>query len=116
MSTNVILFGWNHPIRGRENTSVSHFQEFTQYLDGLKQEGTIDSYAPVFLNPHGGDMNGFFLITGDSASLDELVSSDHWVRHMVRANLHLEGMGAIRGVTGALLNERMELFRSLIPA
>jgi hypothetical protein len=35
---------------------------------------------------------------------------------MTRAALHLQGSGHIRGVTGALVAERMELWTRTIPA
>ena len=64
---------------------------------------------------HGGDMNGFFLIRGESAKLDELVSSTEWENHMTRAVLHLQGSGAVRGVTDDLVMERMGLWTKNIP-
>jgi hypothetical protein len=29
---NVLFFGWNRPIPGREKISAEHFQEFVQYM------------------------------------------------------------------------------------
>ena len=115
MSSNAIFFGWNRSIPGRERLSAQHFQEFVAYLGGLRQQGTIESFDVVFLNAHGGDMNGFFLIRGESGKLSELVGSTDWVTHMVRAALHLEGPGAVLGVTGEAIAERMNLWTSLIP-
>ena len=115
MSSNAVFFAWNHPIPGRERLSAEHFGEFVQYLGGLQQQETIESFETVFLNPHGGDMNGFFLIRGESAKLDALLSSTEWVTHMTRGSLHLEGSGAVRGVTGELVMERMDLWTKTIP-
>ncbi len=116
MGSNVIFFGWNRSIPGRERLSAQHFQEFVQYLGGLQQNGTIHSFDVVFLNAHGGDLNGFFLIRGDSGKLAELVRTSDWVTHMTRAVLHLEGSGAVLGVTGDTVAERMKLWTSLLPA
>ena len=116
MSSNVVLFGWDRPIPGREGLSAAHFQEFVQYLGGLQQSGTIQSFEAVFLDPHGGDLNGFFLIRGDSTKLDALLSSTAWLTHLTRGGLHLDGLGAIRGATGELVMERMALWSRLIPA
>jgi hypothetical protein len=116
MGSNVILFGWNRSIPGRENLSAQHFQEFVQYLGGLQKQGTIQGFDTIFLDSHGGDLNGFFLIKGDPAKLDGLVSTENWGRHMVRAALHLEGSGHVRGVTGEkAVMDRMAVFQSLIP-
>lgn len=116
MSSNIVFFAWNRSIPGRERVSGEHFQQFVQYVTGLQQKGTIQSYDVVFLNAHGGDLNGFFLIRADSAKLDALMSSPEWETHMMRAALHLQGSGAVRGVSGALVNERMELWTKSIPA
>jgi hypothetical protein len=115
MSSNAIFFAWNRSLPGREVIGSEHFNDFVAYLGALQKAGSIQSFEPVFLNPHGGDMNGFFLIRGDSAKLDAVMASVDWVRHMVRATMHLEGAGAVRAVTGDELMQRMELWRSLIP-
>jgi len=113
MGSDVVLFGWNRSIPGREEESGQHFQEFVQYLQGLQEDGEIDGFETVFLDAHGGDLNGFFLIQGGTGDLDALMASEAWVKHMTRAALHLEGSGAIRGVTGDRVMERMTLWRSL---
>ena len=112
MSSNVVFFA---SIAGRERLSAEHFQQFLQYLAGLQQNGTIKSFDTVFLDAHGGDLNGFFLIRGEPAKLDVLVSSTDWVTHMTRASLHLEGSGAVRGVTGDSIKDRMDLWTKTIP-
>jgi hypothetical protein len=114
MSSNVIFFGWNRSIPGREQMSAEHFQEFLGYLGGLQQAGAIDSFEPVLLSPHGGDLNGFFLIRGDNEALNALQASDEWLTHQTRGGQHLEGAGAVRGVTGDLVMEWMERWSSLI--
>jgi hypothetical protein len=116
MKENVLFFGWNRPVPGREKISAEHFQEFVQYLGGLQKNGTIQSFETIFLDPHGGDMNGFFLIKGEGTKLDELSESENWVKHTIRADFHLQGSGFIRGITGDLLMERMKLWTESIPS
>ena len=115
MASNAVFFAWNRSIPGREHISAAHFQEFVQYLQGAQEKGAIQSFDPVFLNTHGGDLNGFFLIRADNAKLDALLASSDWERHMIRAGLHLEGSGAVRGVTGDMVMERMDLWTVSIP-
>ena len=116
MTSNVILFGWNRPMAGRENLSAAHFGDFVSYLEGLKGSGAIESYDVVFLDSHGGDLNGFFLIKGAAAKLDALMSTTDWLTHMTRAAFHLEGPGAVRGTVGDNTLQRMTLWTGLIPA
>jgi hypothetical protein len=113
---NMILFGWNRSIPGREKVSAQHFEEFVKYLGGLQQKGAIQTFDVVFLDTHGGDLNGFFLIKGDSAKLDALVSTTEWITHITRASLHLDGSGVVRGVTGNEIPGRMALWTSVIPS
>ena len=115
MSTNVVMFAWNRSIPGRERISAEHFGEFMQYLGGLQAKGSIQAFDPVFLDAHGGDMNGFFLIRGDTAKLQEVLASEAWVTHVTRGTLHLESCGVVRGVTGDLLMQRMALWTKLLP-
>ncbi len=116
MSSNMILFGWNRSLPGREHLSAAHFGEFGHYLGGLQQSGAIESFEAVFLNSHGGDLNGFFLIRGDNAKLDALIASTAWIEHMIRADLHLQGSGVVRGATGELVMERMSMWAKALPA
>ena len=116
MASNIILFGWNRPIPGREKLSAQHFGEFVKYLGNLQQKGAIQGFETVLLDPHGGDLNGFFLIKGDSAKLDALVSTTEWITHTTRATLHLDAFGVVRGVTGNEVMERMALWTSVIPS
>lgn len=115
MSTNVAFFAWNRSIPGRERLSAEHFQDFLQYLGKEQQSGRIQSFEPIFLDPHGGDLNGFILIRADSTKLDALIASPEFVRHRTRGMLHLEGSGLVRGVTGDLVMERMKLWTELLP-
>jgi len=115
MSHNAVFFGWNRAIAGRERLSGEHFQDFVKYLGEQQKSGKIASFDTVFLDTHGGDMNGFFLIHGNSDQLSALVNSDAWSAHMVRASMHLESSGAVRAFTGDSVMPRMELWKSHIP-
>jgi hypothetical protein len=114
MSTRVIFLGWNRPAAGREQTSAALFPEFLGYLGGLEKKGDIDSFDVVVLYPHGGDLNGFFLIRGDNDQLDALQASDDFLNQLARASYNLEGTGAIRGVTGEGVMDFMNRWSAVI--
>ena len=115
MSTEVIFYGWNRSVPGREQTSAQHFQEYLGYLAELQQNGAIDSFEVILLSPHGGDLNGFFLIRGDNDQLNTLQASDEYQTHVTRGGFHLQGSGAIRGVTGAGVADWMNRWGAHIP-
>jgi hypothetical protein len=116
VASNMVLFGWKRSLPGREQMSATHFQDFVAYLEGLQQSGAIGSWDSAFLNAHGGDLNGFFLIRGDPDQISSLIASDEWVNHMLRAGLHLDQPGAVTGAIGDLVNQRFAMWSSMIPA
>jgi hypothetical protein len=115
MSTNTIVFGWKQSIPGRETLSGQHFQEFLDYLQQQKSQGMVESFEPVLLEPHSGELHGFFFIKGEPSKLATLVASPEWVQHQVRAMLHMTGMALMRGVTGPAVMERMGMWMKAIP-
>jgi hypothetical protein len=114
MNANVLMMGWNRPVNGREETAGQLFQEFTRYLGGLQQAGQIRSFDTVLLNPHGGDLNGFFLIRGADGEIDALASSEEWMTYMTRAGVTLEGVGVVRGATGNMVGQWMDVWNKVI--
>jgi hypothetical protein len=115
MSSNAIVYAWNRPLPGRETTSAEHFQEFFAYLAEQKENGLVESFDTVLLEPHGGTFNGFFLVRGEPAKLAQLADTADAIRHQVRADLHLDGFAILRGVTGAAVEERIELWMNELP-
>ena len=99
-----LFVGFGYPVRGRERQAVKVFNEATEYYTRLQQQGEIDSFESVFLEPHGGDLNGFTLIRGDQDKLASIRTSDEFARLSIRADLIVEGFGVI----GAQLGEQIE--------
>ena len=89
-----LFIGYGIPVRGRERQAVRVFGEALEYFARLQQQGEIESFETVFLNPHGGDLNGFTLLRGDPDKLSSIRTSDEFVMRLsVRADLITEGFG-----------------------
>jgi hypothetical protein len=115
MNTHVVFFSWKAARAGRELISAEHFQDFVGYLSDLQGKGSIGAFQPVFLDPNG-MINGFFLIHGSEEQIFALMASDAWTKHIVRAGFHLDGFAVSHGITGDLLQQRMQEWSSLIPS
>jgi hypothetical protein len=115
MSSNTVLYGWRRAHPGREQLSAVHFQEFVDYLTGLRNDGQIASFEPVLLDPNGSGLIGFFLIRGEDAKLNAVLSSEAWLEHIVRSMFHLDGPVLVRGAMGDLVEARMRTWSSYIP-
>lgn len=114
MSNRVLFVGWNRPIPGRETMAYELFSTFLNVLETARKNGQIDSYEPVILDPHGGELNGFVLIRGERQGIEKLESSQEFIDTQLRARIYLDGNGTVRGVTGTELQQRMTHFRKLI--
>ena len=86
MADNVLFIGWNRSVKGREQQAMQLFQKVIEYYGGLQADGRIESFEPVALAAHGGDLNGFILIKGEIGKLDEVRRDDTFINFSIEAN------------------------------
>ncbi len=114
MADNVLFVGWNRGVAGQEQRGLSLFGRVLEYYTRLQSEGKIESFEPVTLTPHGGDLNGFILIRGDAQKLFEIQNEDEWLDQLTEGNLCLVGVGVVPGYIGeGLQNNVARLTRIL---
>jgi hypothetical protein len=111
MAGEALFLGWGPVVRGREQKALQVFQETIEYYGRLQQEGRIDSFEPVLIAPHGGDLAGFVLLRGDRAKLDEVRSSEEFERAVTRAATIVDNVGVINAFTGEALGQAMGRFQ-----
>jgi len=99
-----LFVGFGDPVRGRESQAVEIFNEALGYYGRLQEEGEIESFEPVFLEPHGGDLSGFILLRGEAEKLAALRVSEEFSQLSLRAGLCVESFG----IVGADLAERLQ--------
>jgi len=110
MGDGVIFIGYSNPVRGREQTSETVFREAMELWGRLQAAGEIESVDAVFLEAHGGDLGGFFLLKGEADKLARVRASEEFERLVVRAALVVDGLGVVSGVTGDTLARQMAMF------
>lgn len=113
MAGEALFLGWGPVVRGREQLALRVFQETLDYYGKLQQEGRIESFEPVLLAPHGGDLGGFILLRGERGRLDEIRSSDEFERLVVSATTVVDDVGVINASTGEALGQQMARFQSV---
>jgi hypothetical protein len=99
-----LFVGFGNPVRGRESQAIELFNETLGWYAQLQEDGEIDSFEPVFLEPHGGDLNGFIFIRGDAEKLSALRVSEEFTQFTIKASLCVDSIG----VVGADMNERLQ--------
>jgi hypothetical protein len=95
-----VFIGWGAAKSGLEKKSLGIFNEGLEYWTRLQRQGEIESFEPVQLEPHGGDLAGFCLIRGDSEKLDRLRRSEEWLRLNAKALMVVENLGIVTAHTG----------------
>lgn len=111
-----LFIGWGDVVRGRETEALEVFNETLGYYGRLQDEGTIESFEPVFLEPHGGDLNGFILIRGDAEKLASLRVSEEFTHFSLRAGLIVDNFGVVGADLAERLQRQMEYYTEQIAA
>jgi hypothetical protein len=108
MSDFGLMVGWGSPVRGREANAAAVFGEAVELWTRLQTDGTIDSWEAVFLEPHGGDLAGFFLIRGERENIAQLRLSDEVLRLNIRAGHIIERYGIVGAELGSRIQSSMQ--------
>jgi hypothetical protein len=74
-------------------------------VEGFKKDGWCESTQMVALPPHGGDLNGFILLNGERAKLDELRRTDEFESFSMKLSSLMTSYGVIPSVTGEGLDK-----------
>ncbi|MCC7385769.1 MAG: hypothetical protein IT384_28225 [Deltaproteobacteria bacterium] len=114
MADSVVFVGWNRPKAGREKHANELFNSFLNYLGKQQQAGVVESFEPVLLNPHGGDMNGFVLVRGSRDKLNQLTGTDEWYNIITDCNVAVDNFGQVMGWTGTGVNKMMGIWQNTI--
>lgn len=113
MQTNTLFMGWTYPKTGRERQAGELFDSVTNYWKGLQQDGRIESFEPVILTQHGGELNGFFLVRGID-DIEEIRNSDEFVKLAMQCGYCLNGFGIVAGYSGDEVTHTMKQWRSIV--
>ena len=116
MADSGLFIGWGEVVRGRESEAVEVFNETMAYWSRLEDEGVIESAEPVFLEPHGGELQGFFFLRGDAERLSALRVDDEFQKILIRADLVIDNLGVVGASMGPRLERLMETYTGQIAA
>jgi hypothetical protein len=114
MADSGLFIGWGEVVRGREAEALETFNSTIEYFAGLQSDGVIESFEPVFLEQHGGDLNGFFFVRGDAEKLSALRVDPDFEDVILRAGLVVENIGVVGAAMGARLERQMSTFSEAI--
>ena len=105
MADHGIFIGWSDVVTGRERQAEKVFGEAIAFFTEQQKQGSIESFEPVFLRPHGGDLGGFMLVRGELDALQALLASPDWERLQARTTAIVHGFGVINASPDSLHEE-----------
>jgi hypothetical protein len=114
MANRILFLGWNRAVAGREQQALDLFNKGMEAYTKWQSEGKIESFEPVFLSTHGGDLNGFIMLKGEANKLNELREDEEFIDMVIQAEYCLEGFGVVPGYIGEDLMDMFARWSKLI--
>ncbi len=110
MADSALFIGWGENVRGREAKAATVFGEAVALWTKLQEDGLIESWAAYFVEAHGGDLAGFFLLHGDRETLATIRASEAMDDVILRAGMVVDRIGVVGAMTGARIESSMARF------
>jgi hypothetical protein len=110
MAERAVFIGFGVPVRGREERAVAVFNDFVALFGRMTGDGRIESMDVTLLDPHGGDLGGFFMVHGTAEQCASLINDDEFRRATIDAGLIVENFGVVGAVAGEAVGGMMGLY------
>jgi hypothetical protein len=114
MADRALFVGFGTPVRGREERAVAVFNEFVAMFGRMQSDGRIEGMDVTLLDPHGGDLGGFFLAHGSAAQCAALQNDEEFRRAVVDASLIVENLGVVPAATGEGVGPEMAMYSEAV--
>ena len=114
MTDTALFIGWGPTIPGREHHALKLFDEALEIFESLKQAGEIESFEPVLLGPHGGELEGFILVKGEIAKLTAFQMREDVERLRIKAQALKTNFGVVFATIGDGVKRSFALYDEIV--
>ncbi|MBI4764281.1 MAG: hypothetical protein HY787_06730 [Deltaproteobacteria bacterium] len=114
MADRVLFIGWNRPVPGREKQALDNLGKWAPFFSKLQADGRIESFETVILEAHGGDLNGFHLVKGNTEQIFGIRQDETYLNLIIEAGYCVQGIGIINGYIGDGITNAMTRYVKLI--
>lgn len=114
MADRILFIGWGIPVRGREERGLEVFNDAVGLYGRMQQEGRIESFDVVLLDPNGGSLEGYMELHGSAEQLSEIRDSDDFRRMLVDASLIIDDLRLVDGYANEGVAREMALYQEAI--
>jgi hypothetical protein len=99
MADRFLFLGWDTAVRGREERGLEVFNESIGLYGRLQQEGRIEKFDVVLLDPNPG-LAGYVELHGTADQLAALRQDEEFRRLLADAALIVDDIRLVEGFTG----------------
>jgi len=110
MADRALFIGFGAPVRGREERAVEVFNEFVDMFGRMQSDGRIEGMDVTLLDPHGGDLGGFFMVHGSDEQCSTLQMDEEFRRACIDAGLIVDNFGVVPAAIGETVNREMGMY------
>jgi hypothetical protein len=114
MADRALFVGFGQPVRGREERAIEVFNDFVGMFGRMASDGRIEGMDVSLLDPHGGDLGGFFMVHGSAEQCSALINDEEFRRATIDASLIVENFGVVPAATGAAVGEEMGMYTEAV--
>ena len=114
MTDRALFVGFGAPVRGREERAIQVFGEWVEMLGRMQADGRIAGMEVALLDPHGGDLGGFFMVHGSESQCGALTMDEEFRRASIDASLIVENFGVVPAVSGEAVGNEMALYSAAV--
>jgi hypothetical protein len=115
MADRVLFISWGTVVRGREERALEVFNDLLGMYGRMQQEGRIERFDVVLLEPNG-RIGGYFELHGSVAQLDALREDEEFQRELVDSDLVVDDLRVVLGSTNTRLAQNVQLYQERIAA
>ena len=114
MADRILFIGWGASVRGREERGLEVFDAAVGFYGRCQQEGRIESFDVILLDPHGGGLAGYMELHGSADQLTALRQDQEFRRILVDASLIVDELGVVDGYANEGIARELTLYREAI--
>ena len=114
MADRMLFIGWGATVRGREERALEVFDAAVGFFGRCQQDGRIESFDVILLEPHGGGLAGYTELHGSADQLNALRQDEQFRRLMIDASLIVDELGIVDGFANEGIARQLTLYREAI--
>jgi hypothetical protein len=114
MADRMLFVGWGATIAGREERALDVFNAAIGFYGLCQQEGRIESFDVILLEPHGGGLQGYVELHGSAEQLSALREDQEFQRLLADATLIVSELGVVAGFANEGVASQVQIYRDAI--